>query len=150
MILCCAKFPVKRGVLAMSPYLKANRLQDIIGALQIMGSYQPYKLSLEDWKMVFENPPISAKSWSEVFTEHPEFFRKNDEGLFSLMWRKAMPHQNTSRASLSADQTMALMDTALQFHAKAQEDRRDRRWWIPIVAAIMAFAGAVLGAYLKG
>lgn len=133
----------------MSPYLKPNRLQDIIGALQIMGSYREYKMEIDDWKEIIENDPLSAQSWRNVFTEHPEFFRKNDKDLFSLMWRKGMPHQQNSRAPLSGDQTKALLDVALEFHAKAQEDRRDKRWAIPILAAIIGFLGAVLGAFLK-
>lgn len=133
----------------MSPYLKPHRLQDIVGALQIMGTYRDYKIPVEKWKEKIENNPLSAKSWDVVFTEHPEFFRKNDKGLFSLMWRKGMPDDEYSHAPLSADQIAALLNAALQFHANAQEERRDRRWWIPLLAAIMAFGGAVLGAFLK-
>ena len=133
----------------MFPYLKPYRLQDIVGALQIMGSYREYKLKVEDWKEIIENEPLSAENWRAVFTEHPEFFRRNDKDLFSLMWRKGMPHQDKSRAPLSADQTTALLNAALDFHTKAQEERRDRRWWLLILAAVMAFIGAVLGALLK-
>jgi hypothetical protein len=137
----------------MSPYLKPNRLQDIIGAIQVMGSYHEYKMSVDNWKEIIENNPLSADNWSIVFGEHPEFFRKNDKALFSLMWRKGMPHQQGSRAPLSSDQTAALLDTALQFHTKAVEDRREKRWWIPVVAsvfaAITAFTGALVGGLLR-
>jgi len=34
----------------MNPYLKPNRLQNIVAALQIMGSYRRYKMSIEEWK----------------------------------------------------------------------------------------------------
>ena len=44
---------------------------------------------------------------------------------------------------------MALMNTALQFHAKAHEEQRDKRWWMPIFAAVLGFVGAVFGSYLK-
>lgn len=142
-------YRIVKRYFSVSPYLKPNRLQDIIGALQIMGSYREYKMTIEEWKEIIENDPLSAESWRAVFTEHPEFFRKNDKDLFSLMWRKGMPHQGGSRAPLSGDQTKALLDVALDFHSKAQEERRDRRWWIPILAAIMAFVGAVVGGYLK-
>lgn len=137
----------------MSPYLEPMRLQDIVAALQIMGSYRKYKMSVEDWKEIIENNPVSANNWKDVFEDHPEFFRKNDKNLFSLMWRKGMPHNDDTRASLSADQISALLEAALEFHTKALEERRDRRWWIPILAAVfaavMAFTGAVLGAWLK-
>jgi hypothetical protein len=136
-----------------SPYLKPHRLQDVICALQIMGSYSKYKMSLDEWNGIIENRPLSAPSWYDVFTEHPEFFRKNQYEQFCLIWRRGMPHEAESRAPLTAEQTRALLETALQFHAKAFEERREKRWWIPILAAvfgaIMAFAGAVVGAYLK-
>lgn len=132
----------------MSPYLKSNRIQDIIGALQIMGSSRNYKMSVEDWKEKFEKDPLSAEKWQVVFKAHPEFFRENNKGLFSLMWRKGLPHVEDTREPLTADQIKSLMDTALRFHSKALEERRDRRWWIPIFAAVMAFVGAVLGAII--
>jgi hypothetical protein len=130
-------------------YLQPNRLQDIIGALQIMGSYHNYKMPVEEWNKIIENDPLSAPTWRNVFKEHPEFFRENDKGLFSLMWRKGMPYEGNSRGPLAADQITALMETALQFHAKAREELRERKWWVPMFAALMAFAGAVLGAYVK-
>ena len=138
----------------MNPYLKDYRLQDVIAALQIMGSYHRYKMSVEDWTKKIENKPLSvaeSESWRDVFKAHPEFFRENEEHLFSLMWRKGMPHtaDSKTREPLSGDQIMALMDTALQFHAKAKEEQREKRWWLPLVAAAMGFAGAVIGAYLK-
>lgn len=135
----------------MSPYLKPYRLQDIIGVLQIMGSAKNYKRSAEGWSKIIENKPLSATSWEEIFREHPEFFRESGKNRFCIMWRKGLPQDKASgeHEPLSADQITALMDTALQFHAKAQDKRREKRWWIPIFAAIMAFAGAILGSYLK-
>ena len=137
--------------LKFNSYLKTNRLQDIIAALQIMGSCDNYKMSIEKWNDIIDNKPLSDQSWEAVFKEHPEFFRENGKGLYSLMWRKGMPYKDKgdSREPLVAAQITALMETALQFHAKALEERRDRRWWVPIFAAITAFIGAVLGAYLK-
>src|SRR5688572_4042946 len=142
-----------RAMQLKNPYLRPNRLQDIVAALQIMGSYRTYKMSVEAWKEKIENNPLSAPTWTEVFKEHPEFFRQNDLGLFSLMWRNGMPHSEDSRVPLAGDQIMALMNTALQFHAKAHEEQRDKRWWMPILAAVFAavlgFVGAVFGSYLK-
>ena len=135
----------------MSPYLKKYRLQDIIGALQIMGSAKNYKRSIKGWSNKIENEPKSAASWEKVFQEHPEFFRESGKDKYCIMWRKGLPHDKDTkeREPLTADQIKALMETALQFHAKALEEQREKRWWMPIFAAIMAFAGAILGGYLK-
>ena len=133
----------------MNPYLKTNRLQDVVATLQFLGSYKDYKLSVSDWEPKLENRPVSAGSWKEIFDEHPEFFRTNDKYLVSLMWRRTMPHDRYSRKQLSQEQIATLIHAALEFHAKAHEQRRDRRWWIPLLAALMAFAGAVLGGWIR-
>ncbi len=158
----------------MSHYLKENRIQDIIGVLQIMGSSRKYKMSVNDWVEKIENQPLSADTWDIVFKEHPEFFRENNKGLFSLMWRKGLPHMNnrSTRQTLSADQISSLMDTAIRFYSFAVEERRNknssedeerkwssefklskRRWkhqiWLSVFTAFLAFAGATLAAWIK-
>ena len=130
-------------------YLKPSRLQDVVAALQLLGSYKKYKLSPKDWEPVLENRPSSAESWKTIFDEHPEFFRTNDKALVSLMWRRAMPHDQDSREPLNQEQLSTLITAALEFHAKALEQKRDRRWWIPLLAALTAFAGALLGAWIR-
>jgi hypothetical protein len=137
------------GAELRNPYLKTSRLQDVVAALQLLGSYKKYKLSAEGWEPVLENRPLSADSWMTIFGEHPEFFRTNDKALVSLMWRRAMPHDNDSREPLSQEQLSTLITAALEFHAKALEQERDRRWWLPLLAALTAFAGALLGACIS-
>src|SRR5262245_54959191 len=113
--------PLPWGNAKRSPYLKPNRLQDIVGALQIMGSSRRYKLPIEEWEKIIENKPLSDSSWEEVLKEHPEFFRKNNENQFSLIWRKGLPHvrDEDTRAPLDGNQIEVLLNTALNFHAKA-------------------------------
>src|SRR5256885_413296 len=103
----------------MNPYLKTNRLQDVIAALQIMGSYRQYKMSAEQWKEKIENDPLSAETWSDVFKEHPEFFRENYNGLFSLMWERGCPIRRIQIRENPWQETKSWLSwiTALQFHA---------------------------------
>lgn len=138
----------------MSPYLIPNRLQDIVGALQIMGSAKKYKRSSEEWADKIENAPLSAQSWDDIFKQHPEFFRDSGKGEgksnICIMWRKGLPHYpgTDERQPLDPSQIMALMDTAIQFYSQAQEEMKDKRWWFPIGAMVLSFIGAVLGAYI--
>ncbi len=76
-----------------SPYLKPDRLGDVIAALQFLGQYDDYKLSVEKWTDKLATMPRSSdeKSWSEVFSEHPEFFRKNEDGLYRLFGDGQVP-----------------------------------------------------------
>ena len=58
-----------------------------------------------------------------------------------------------TRKPLTADQTEALMKTAVDFHTRALEHEREQRWLTPllfaILTAVIGFAGAILGAILK-
>lgn len=158
----------------MSSYLEKNRLQDIIGALQIMGSYKKYKMPAEKWAEKIENPPLSANNWEKIFNDHPEFFRKNDKDLYSLMWRRGLPHdvESSYRVALTGDQISSLVDTAIRLHANALDDNRhessreegQRKWetemklsksrwrqqmFLTSITAFLAFSGAVLAAWIK-
>jgi hypothetical protein len=54
---------------------------------------------------------------------------------------------------LTADQIETLLRTALDFHARAIAHEQERRWLAPLLfallGAVLAFAGAILGAYIK-
>lgn len=147
----------------MSYYLIEYRLQDLIGVLQIMGSYRTYKMSVEEWEDKIENSPLSADRWKTVFKNHPEFFRENDKKLFSLMWRKGLPREENSSChiALTGDQISSLVDTAIRLHSFAIEERKwssefdlsNSRWKQQIVlssfTAFLAFSSAVLAAWIK-
>ncbi|MEM9383416.1 MAG: hypothetical protein AAGA68_00015 [Pseudomonadota bacterium] len=133
----------------VDPYLREYRLQDIVGLLQFLGAYKEHQLSPEDWYSKLDYKPRSAATWAEVFRDHPEFFRVNDNGQVGLVWRKALPRVSTSRQVLSEEQIGQLIAVALDFHSKARDRIRDSRWWIPIAAALLAFLGALLGAMIR-
>jgi hypothetical protein len=151
-----------------SPYLKADRLGDVIAALQFLGQYTDYKLSVDQWSEKIATAPRSAGDkpcWGTIFDEHPEFFRRNDEGLVSLIWRRAIEKtQATGRAPLQPETIARLIDTAVGLYSTAVEAKRadeakqlqaiqDRRWKIQlgvsVLTACLAFLGAVLAAWLK-
>jgi hypothetical protein len=56
-----------------SPYQKTWRLQDVIAAIQVMGSSAWATKRLEEWTESL-GVPRSAETWEEVLREHPEFF----------------------------------------------------------------------------
>jgi hypothetical protein len=150
-----------------SPYLKPGRLGDVIAALQFLGQYDDYKLSVEEWTEKLATMPRSTdqRSWSEVFGEHPEFFRKNDDGLISLVWRRATAKsQEGIRPPLHSETIVRLIDTAIRLHTMAVDARRadenrdtekkiGMRWWtqllVSVVTAILAFVGVLLAASIK-
>ena len=158
-----------------SPFLKDSRLSDIVGAIQVMGVYPWASRKAEDWhKSLGES--LSAPDWPTIFREHPELFRFTATGWASLRWRHgyfrtfdakrgrelsdderdALPREHQEELThrpLAADQIEALIKTALEFHARAIAHEQERRWLTPflfaLLGAVLAFAGAVLGALLK-
>jgi len=157
-----------------SPYLKPGRLADVIAALQFLGQYKDYKLSVENWNKKIASAPRSASSsfqggttsWAIIFDEHAEFFRKNDDGLISLVWRRAITKtQEGQRPPLEPGTISTLIDTAVRLYSTALEAKKadearetqstlNRRWWIQvavsILTAVLAFVGLLLAARIKG
>ncbi len=159
-----------------SPYLAdPNRLADVIAAIQAMATYKFYKLDFAGWadRVTGDKTAAAAAHWRKVFEAHPEFFRLDAKReRASLVWRRqhqkrydvdaarvltaveydALPESGRNRISrnlLASAEISTLINTAIDLHSRALEHSKERRWWIPIVAAAMGFAGAVLGAYLK-
>jgi|ERR1035441_7667477 hypothetical protein len=159
-----------------SPYLENDsRLAEIIGAIQVMSIYKWASRKSEVWQKSL-GEPLGANDWPTVFKEHPEFFRFTKDGWVSLRWRhgylktfdptqgrelsetqvaELTPEQRDAltHKPLTTDQTEALIKTALDFHARAIAHEQERRWRIPflfgVLTAVLAFAGAILGAYIK-
>lgn len=161
-----------------SPYLAdPNRLADVIAAIQAMATYKFYKLDFRGWADRITGDPNTAEHWKEVFEQHPEFFRLDSrKRRASLVWRRqhqkrydvdaekalnkleyeALPlagKERISRNPLGSAEISTLLKAAIDLHSRALEQTRERRWWISIFAAVMGFAGAVIGAligaYLK-
>jgi hypothetical protein len=114
--------------------------------------------------------------WKIVFDEHPEFFRRSrtsSEGKerYSLISRRALPlvhrehktkilnrdykqlssleKKDYGRPQLSDGAIETLMAIAVNMHARAVEEKRDRRWWIPpILSGTGALAGALIAALI--
>lgn len=63
-----------------SPYVWcANRLADVLAAIQAMGSYKYYKLPFDQRADRISGDSSAADRWRTVFEEHPEFFRLDSE-----------------------------------------------------------------------
>ena len=112
-----------------------------------------------------------------MIVEHPEFFRLNSsEDKASLVIRRQ--HQRVydidaarnlnrnevdklsdeqkrriSRSPLGSEEISTLIATAIELHARAIEESKNRRWWLPVLTAIIAataaIAGTIIGALLS-
>jgi hypothetical protein len=155
-----------------SPYLKHdNRLGDVIGAIQALASYKWHGISMDEWKKHI-SPKPSAGEWEDVFSEHSEFFYFHNQEV-ALVWRRGFEarfdvdlmkelsgeeflslsdserkKRRLSRGPLDSTQIGLLLTTATQLHASALAHSSEKRWWIPLLAAVSAFVGSLIGSYV--
>lgn len=154
-----------------SPYLKAQRLADVIAAIQVMSTYKFYKLDFAGWSMRITGVESNADYWKNVFVEHPEFFRLNsDQQKVSLVWRRSYQRNfhvdmqqiltseqvknlpeiekttRLSRSPLTNGDTATLISTAIDLHSRAIASEQEKRWLVPSLITILAVC---LGAILK-
>jgi len=157
-----------------SPYLKDDaRLADVIAAIQAMSIYKFYKLDFAGWADRISGDPSQGEHWRQVFVEHPEFFRLDSARTkASLVARRQHPKnynvdtrsyiekidfdalsveqkQRISRSPLRQDEIASLIQTTVELHSRALEQSKDRRWWLPVltalIGAISGIAGTVIG-----
>ena len=152
-----------------SPYTaSSDRLADVIAAIQAMGTYRFYKLSIDKWSDRIRADSSQVEHWRRVFEEHPEFFRIDASGQkASLVLRRQQPKRfdvdsmslitkaefsrltteelaRVSRSPLSSEEISTLIHTAISLHARALEQERNQRWWLPVLTAIISVAGVLL------
>lgn len=159
---------------SVSPYLSdANRLGDVIAAIQAMGLYKFYKLPFAKWSDRISADEHQAEKWKAVFLDHPEFFRLDSTRQnAALVWRRQFPKRydvdaerilttdeieklsaeqqaKLSRLPLSSSEINALVETAINLHSRALEHQKDKRWWVALASAAGGLVGAAIGALLK-
>lgn len=139
---------------------------------QPWGIIATIKLDYTNWAERINNSPHSGEHWGKLFDEHPEFFRTNPEDRkASLVWRRQFPKRydpkrsteigrdefdllspeeknKMTRRPLEAPELTALINVAVDLHERALEQQKDKRWWLPIATACLAFLGALLGTWL--
>lgn len=157
-----------------SPYLKnPKRLSEVIAAIQVLGTYKYYKRNFADWAKAISGNETEGEYWKKIFSEHPEFFRIARKGeMVSLVWRRTYQKRyyvdiertvtkeecdrlkaegkkdRISRTPLKNEDIKMLVDTAINLHSTAFEEKKDRRWWIePLIAFLGAIVGAVIGTF---
>lgn len=123
-----------------SPYLKKpERLNDVITALFVLGTWKIDKEKPERWQEIIGAPPKSATSWSRIFEKHSEFFR-TDSTKVSLVWRNAL------NKPLTPEETTALIEIANNMQTQAIARSAEQRWWIPVFFGLL---GVIIGALIK-
>lgn len=154
-----------------SPYIKKpNRLSDVIAAIQAMSIYKYYKLDFSHWAERISGDANQAEYWQKVFEEHPEFFRlDSSRKKASLVWRRqyskrydvdnesimskeayeSLPPEKqlrVSRLPLTANDISALINIAVNIHARALEHKKESHWLIiALLSGLFSLLGALAG-----
>ena len=155
-----------------SPYVKdERRLAEVIAAIQTLGTYRFYKMDFKGWADRISGDENLSDHWEQIFKEHPEFFRldasrkqaslvirRQHSKLFNVDNHAEITKTcfnemdeagkaRISRSPLSPDEISTLINTAVLLHARAIEHKRNLRWWIPILIAVITTLGGFAGAY---
>jgi hypothetical protein len=164
--------------LGAQAYLKPGRLSDVIAALQELGAGERPEGQIDSiaTRLSRVEDPTLISHWSQVFAEHQEFFlvytlpgeskpkvalrlryaSKQYDPMTETFYKKGeipdLPEDVRFRLTtkpLAGDAIDALISTAIQLYGSAAAERSDRRWWIPVFAALLGFAGALGGSLLS-
>jgi hypothetical protein len=159
-----------------NPYLNDGRLGYVVAAIQVMSAGERPEATIESWAKRLsgskDEPTIS--SWKNVFEEHPEFFLIYDHPngkKAALRWRYALKtwdaktdkthlleqiptlapeiRDRLTSKPLMGDQIQTLLNTAIALNTDALQKQTASKWWIPLLASVLAFAGAILGNLLS-
>ena len=148
-----------------SPYLIPGRLERVLAAIQILGSYGFASRQAKSWAGKLET--INENDdWHTVFLDHPEFFRVGAGDWVSLRWRhgyeetyrvserrelthtelQSLPtkdkENDVTRKPLEPDEIATLMNIAVELHGRTIAQEQERRW---LSSFLFPLLGAVLG-----
>jgi hypothetical protein len=125
-----------------------------------------------NWEQAIGSNPrsVTNNKWSELFRQHPEFFRIDDNGKAYLVWRRARERvwdtesrkeltiseldglseqqkdNRLSRKPLEPGETTKLIEIAVNMHSQAIARRQELRWWVPL---LMGVVGVLIGVLFK-
>jgi hypothetical protein len=120
-------------------YLIPMRLEDVIRLLTALSlDKHSFKSEL---KVVdaLRGRPLSATSWKDLASQHPEFFRSNKEDTsIALTMRSYNPiGEENSREPLGISETQKLVDVAITLYEKQMQSKLQYSTWFPLIGAVI-------------
>lgn len=133
--------------MARAAYLDGNRLEDVIFLIQYLGLGESF--SLADGVTPFSVSPSSAKRWSDIARDHPEFFRLTEANTSALSLRYYLRQVGGNPAPISIDLVQQLVQNAMALHER--QAKRVELWksWVTMVAAVAAAISGIANLYVR-
>jgi len=123
---------------ASKPYLKNNRLSDVLAMIQVLALDAKTHRSEEGITLELQGEPKSSSAWIKIGEEHPEFFRvnKQQDNQLSLVSRHVNYYSKKASPPLSPDVIKMLVQTAIELHDRQRERAGWWKTWLPLVIAL--------------
>jgi alpha-ketoglutarate-dependent taurine dioxygenase len=140
---------------AESNYLREHRLADVLALVQVLSLDEDAHRSETGLRTELQTAPRSAATWTDLATEHPEFFRVTPEGehRVSLLARHVTKRVNDKHPVLEGGHVDSLLRAAIEMHDR--QVRRSERWtylvpiWVALVAGMFSVVAVLIKAGLK-
>lgn len=133
-------------------YLKPGRLSDVLALIQVLAldpsTYRSEKGAsinkAQGLQGEMQGPPESAKTWTEIAQDHPEFFRVNlkRDNAVSLIARHVTPKNEKNIRVLDEAFIGKLLELAVEIHDR--QIKLAERWtylipvWVALLGGIIA------------
>jgi hypothetical protein len=134
-------------------YLTPYRLSDVLALIQVLAFDIHAHRSEEGIRAEIQIDPRSAATWSEVASQHPEFFRSvpGEEHGVSLIARHVTPRGvDRKHPRLQGDQVDSLLKAAIEMHDR-QASRADRwKSLLPLWTALLSVIGTLAAVWVGG
>ena len=130
----------------------AERLADILALIQVLALDRYTHRSEKNLVDELQGLPHSSASWTEVATDHPEFFRVKKESAtpVSLVARHVIPKDaTTDTRPMPSEMTYRLMQTAIDLHDReASESRRWDQLWGVVVGGVIGLVSTLIALWV--
>lgn len=121
------------------PYLKTNRLSDILALIQVLALDKHGHRSESGLQIELQGVPKSSDTWTNLAKEHPEFFRVDfsKEHKLALVARHVTEINEQGVRELTPDLIKKLIEIAIELHDRQQEKSGWWKVWLPLLVAII-------------
>ncbi len=130
-------------------YLKKGRLEDVLALIQVLAFHKNARRIEAGLKSELQGDPLSAKQWTHIAEDHPEFFRVSYKEKYPVsLVSRYVSDENVKKDPLSTEFTQSLFTTAIEIHDR--QLKRAERWtylipiWVAVITGMFILGGTLI------